>query len=253
MPTYPHHMRRAEEELRRLAPLLALALEVRDGRAPYRTAARGLDRILPGVARAVVFTHRDQAFLPRLEEALAAVRPSLAVDARRPDRRLDRFVRGLLPEGGAPPRLVVVGVPNVGKSSVLNRLIGRRRAPTGRRPGITRGPQWISGPGFDVLDTPGLLAVRPDPVLALLGVVPRQGVDPVAMAQALWVRAANPLMRRYGVAAADLTAFLEALARREHLVGKGGVPDLERAAGLLVRAFDEGRLPPVDFEAAPEG
>src|SRR5690606_32981338 len=61
------------------------------------------------------------------------------------------------PELRRPPRVMVVGVPNVGKSTLINRIVGRRGAKVGARPGVTRGKQWLRGAGLQLLDSPGIL------------------------------------------------------------------------------------------------
>jgi ribosome biogenesis GTPase A len=244
------HMERAEAELARLRPLFSLVLEVRDARAPFRTAPRGLDKLLPGIPRAVVLTHRDLAHPDRLRDALATLQPAVAVDARREAQPLRRLVAEAPKRArGRRPRIVVVGLPNVGKSSVLNRLAGRHRARTGARPGVTRGLQWVSCGGFDVLDVPGVMRAPATPELAALGILPEGMVSDTDAAEAIWRRIPEAVAAFYGLPqAASFAAVLEAIARRRNLLAAGAQPDTERAARLLVADYRAGRLGPVDWE-----
>lgn len=245
--TLARHMARAEEELARLRPVLSLLLEVRDGRAPYLTEPRGLARALADLPRAVIFSKADIAYAPRLEEALRrSTVPAIAVDARKEGARLWRFVqRALGPHGR---RLAVVGLPNVGKSTIVNRLVGGRRARTGSRPGVTLGVQWLKGAGFELLDTPGILRVTPRPELEALGILPRGSFPLPVVLAALWRVGHQELQAYYGCRGEDVDAFLLALARQLGNTLAGGEPDLERTAIRVLTDYQRGRLPPVDWE-----
>jgi len=268
---YPGHMARARRAVEKELQLIDTVIEAVDARAPNVTRPSTGDRLYRGkrVVRALI--KRDladermtRAWLAHLrEEGIAA---AVAVDARR-GRGIDVLASALRAgaprRGSRPPRAMVVGVPNVGKSSLINRLGGHARARTGAAPGITRGRQWIKVQGWlDLLDTPGLLSpqrARGDSasILAVLGVLPESVFDPVEAA--LWLieylvsTAPDVLSKRYGVdgSALDVEKILTDIARRRGCLLPGGTPDVRRSAVGLLTDFRRGRLGAFTLEAPP--
>ncbi len=150
-------------------------------------------------------------------------------------------------------RAMVIGVPNSGKSTLINSLSPVKRAVTGNRPGVTRGKQWISvGNGVELLDSPGVLypdfsdaekAVK----LALIGSVRDEVADVTELAKEGYAIFSGlfpeALEKRYGAQLpSDPDAALEAIAVRRSLILRGGVPDVERAAAVLVSDYRKGFL-----------
>ncbi|MBC7104671.1 MAG: 50S ribosome-binding GTPase, partial [Firmicutes bacterium] len=144
-------------------------------------------------------------------------------------------------------RLMVAGMPNVGKSRLINVLVGRRAARTGKAPGVTRGRQWLRmAGGMELLDLPGVLYPGlEDPEvfwrLAAVGVVePGENAPEVAeeLLRALGAWYPARVAARYGPAEGGLAG----VARRRGVLLPGGEPDLHRAAAQVLRDFREGRL-----------
>jgi ribosome biogenesis GTPase A len=161
-------------------------------------------------------------------------------------------------------RAMVVGIPNVGKSSLINRLAGRSGAKTGDRPGVTRGQQWIRvNSELELLDTPGVLWPKfADPEvgyrLAITGAIDDRlfSAEAVAVRLITWLRESmsEQLMNRYGladVAQATAEAVLEEIGRKRGCLLAGGVADMERAASTLISELRGGRLGPVTLEMPP--
>lgn len=157
--------------------------------------------------------------------------------------------KGLLPR---PIRVCVVGLPNVGKSSLINWLIGIKKAPVADRPGVTRGAHWVRvHQQIELLDTPGILP----PVmfkgeqaakLALCNIVPGDHYDvhEVAEKALTWLTRAPSGLAAYGLAK-GVDATLEDVARARSCLGPGGKFDLKRAAAIVISDFRAGKLGPV--------
>jgi ribosome biogenesis GTPase A len=172
--------------------------------------------------------------------------------------------RGLV---NRPIKMMVVGIPNVGKSSFINKLSGKKSAITGDRPGVTKGKQWIRLPNsFELLDTPGILWPKFEDVavgekLAFTGAIKDEIMDleEIAMRLLEVLRAKYPqkLTERYKMTDfQDLGGYemLELLGRKRGFVVSGGEIDTERAAKILLDEFRGAKLGrislecPADFE-----
>ena len=152
-----------------------------------------------------------------------------------------------------PLRAMIVGVPNVGKSALINRLCGKAKTKVENRPGVTRDLSWTrTSLGFDLLDTPGVLwpkftdrAVGEN--LAITGAIRDEVLSAEEIAWALFCRFAafypEGLKERYGITdPSDYDASITAVARRRGMLLSGGVPDEERAAKALIDDFRNGRI-----------
>jgi len=166
-----------------------------------------------------------------------------------------------------PLRLMVVGIPNVGKSSLINRLAGHSRAKVADQPGVTRQNQWyvagrVDGVTIELLDTPGVLWPKfEDPVvgekLAFLGSVKDEVVDPETLAmrllEVLAAGYAERLTERYKLTQIEgqpSWALLEAVARKRGMLLPGDEVDTRRAAIMLLDELRGGRLGRITFDIA---
>jgi ribosome biogenesis GTPase A len=153
-----------------------------------------------------------------------------------------------------PVRAMILGIPNVGKSSLINRILGTATARTGDRPGVTRGQQWIKiGRNLELLDTPGVLWPKMDDQtvafkLAVTGAVPDDVYDREHVVDGLLTLIRDHysfmLTERYGlpVIAADNTELLSAVGRSRGCLRSGGLIDLEKARMILLNEFRSGKL-----------
>jgi len=275
-------MAKAARELKDRLKLVDAVLEVIDARIPASSrhpAPLGQERPL---VRVLLLGRADLAE-PRWTRAWvrhfqAQGLPAVAADLRQHSwvprvRRLLRRrrdpggfgrPRGPAGAGGRPvARVLVAGLPNVGKSTAINALAGRAKAGTGARAGVTRRVQWLAaGEGLELLDSPGLLwpeATRGQKALylAVAGLVPDDAFDVREAAAAFLTemgqRYRDRLAARYGE---DCTgageAMLAAVARRMGMWLPGGKPDLDRAAVAVLQDFRTGRLGRLTLELPPE-
>jgi len=256
-------MRKARRTIREHLRACDVVLEVLDARIPYTSRNPDLNALLGSKPRVVVLNKEDLAdrvatsrWVRILEAGGHPAVPVCALDGTGIGE-LVRKVRRVLEVAGSvaagrTPRAMVVGIPNVGKSALINALTGRRVAATGCRPGITRGKQWIRvGPYFELLDTPGILWPRLGDAevgfkLAAVGAV-KEEVLPVreaALWLVEWLRRYHPvsLEARYGAAHLSGAEMLQHIAHRRGFLLPGGRPDEDRAARAVLKDFREGQL-----------
>jgi ribosome biogenesis GTPase A len=280
---FPGHMARTRRLLQESLPLVDAVIELRDARAPESSRNPELGAILGAKPRIVLLNKSDLADDGATRRWLAFLRregPALAVDCRS-GRGLSRFApvvqealretiekniaRGMAQK---PLRLMVVGIPNVGKSSLINRLSGGARAKTADKPGVTRQNQWYPAGRageipLELLDTPGVLWPKfDDPAvgekLAFLGSVKDEVFDIETLAARLLevLRTGYParLAERYRLDSPSLPPWelLEAVARRRGMLLPGGAPDTHRAATMLLDELRAGKLGKLTLDKAPQ-
>jgi len=268
---YPGQMAKAKRLLRENLKLVDAVIEVLDARIPASSRNPDIRALLaarPLVAALTKADLADQAvtdlWLKELRKEYLAVATVNAASGEGIKRLLGELTRLPKRRAARPLRLIVVGIPNVGKSSLINRLTGRRVTITGDKPGITRDKQWVHvQDGFEVLDTPGMLwpkiTTREQAfALALTGAVKSEVLDILQLGKEtidfLLQQARPNLQDRYALT--DLSfeplELLAEVGRRRGCLLKGGGVDLEAAARQLVKDFREGRLGRISLER-PEG
>jgi ribosome biogenesis GTPase A len=245
-----------------------LVIEVLDARVPLSTRHPKAEEIFGRKPRLFVVTKSDLCDMDetkRLVESLKAQTgyPSLLVSLKNSSgkaqimsacieathEKLDSLVKkGILPR---PMRVCVVGLPNVGKSSLINWLIGQNRTKTGDRPGITKGTQWVRvHPKLELLDTPGILPPTSfaKPVkdkLSICNLVPESNYDRLEIADRaiLEFREKYPrLLDLYIDGLSEDGKGLLDIAVARNLLTSGAKPDINRAAALLLSELREGRV-----------
>lgn len=262
------------EKFRLLSREVHLFLEVLDARAPIATRGEEIaGPWLKGRPRVAALTKADVAN-PKTTKAWQGYFLEVENVRAYPFSKHDRhFISRMLKDLNEwrdmrkPNRLVkvlVVGVPNVGKSSLVNALCGMKKARVGDEPGITKGPQWIRlSPQLLLLDSPGMLnpdldSVRQTRMLAALGCLPQGTYD--AEEVAIWLLAQLKRLEAPKKAWDALklespepeeSELLTLSAKRHHFVRPGGEPDLKRAADHVLFQFKKGHLGAISLEAPP--
>lgn len=180
--------------IRELSPYLTAFIEVVDARAPELTRHGPMATWVGKTPRIVVLNKVELAEQATTDAWMRWYRArgmgAVALTATQP--KADRLLRTAITERlPSPYRLAVVGLPNLGKSTLLNRMVGKNRVATGAKPGVTRGPQWIRlAGGWEWLDLPGVVtpARSKDWRLKILGVVPVAPEEMEDLAEKAWER-----------------------------------------------------------------
>lgn len=276
---YPGHMTRARRMMQENIKLIDLILELADARIPGSSRNPDIDGLAAGKSRIVLLNKADLAdpacnalWVRKLEEQGSYV---LEVNSR--NGTGIKAVNGLVQEAcrekierdrkrgivNRPVRAMVVGIPNVGKSTFINSIVGKACTKTGNRPGVTKGKQWIRlNRNLELLDTPGILWPRfEDPqagmMLALIGsmndeviVMEELACDLLKLLRELYP---DSVQERYGVPWQESeAAVLEEIARSRGCVTKGERLDLKKAADILTDDFRSGRLGRITLERPQE-
>ncbi len=278
---YPGHMTKTRRQMEQDLRQVDAVCELLDARIPISSRNPDIASICGSKPRLVLLNRADLAdpagtarWIARFrEQGLAAVQTECK--SRKGVAAFQPAVRELLAEKlrryrekgqiGRALRLMVVGIPNVGKSTFINQISGRKSAKAEDRPGVTRGRQWIAaGQDLLLLDTPGILWPKfEDPEvgrkLAYTGAVKDTILDAAELAAGLavllWRGYPDRLRERYGLELppdAEGWEILDALGRRRGFLVSGGEIDLERAAKTLLEEYRSGKLGRLTLEMPGE-
>lgn len=269
---YPGLMAREEKRLKENIRYIDLVLEVLDARLPITSRNCRLQKFLGGKKGLVILNKADLAEEivtgHWLEFFTGDKWPVLAFNARKFTglKRLEKLLLKNKPRNlqyRRPLRLMVAGIPNVGKSSVINRLVRRFAAKTGERAGITRGPQWIRlRDGWEMLDTPGLLPpfIKSDEnalALAAIGCIDLKVVDEERtakwliesfLAQGKFLSLIGYYSLKGNFSGKSSAELLLEIGLSRGCYKRGGQVDKMKAAQLLLRDFRRGELGRITLE-----
>jgi ribosome biogenesis GTPase A len=249
---YPGHMAKAMRRLADDLKVIDLVIEARDARTPHAGANPELERLAANKLRLRVLT-RDDLADPKASaawlERLKAEGPALAVDAKStPGIAALRGALASLAATRGSTRAIVLGVPNAGKSTVINALVGKKVARTENRAGVTRAAQWFRiGPTLELLDTAGILAPKIETTdeqwkLALVGALPQARFDPEEIVAQLTSWADRNL-------APGALPDLETFTQSRGSVRRGNLLDTHNAARAYIKEWNEGRFGRMTLEA----
>lgn len=269
---YPGHMAKTRRLMKESLPLIDAVCELVDARVPESSRNPDLDGIIGSKPRIVLLNKCDladeRATARKIKELAERGVTALPVDCRS-GKGLEKFepaVREVLKDkikanadkgmAGKPLRVMVVGIPNTGKSSFINRMAGKYRAKVADKPGVTRGNQWFAiGSGIELLDTPGVLWPKfEDPQvglkLAFIGSIKETTLDiqelAVSLLSVMQKNYPDRLEQRYKVAGVQNVQepyeLLEMIAAKRGMLLRKGEYDTERAAVMLLDEYRSGKL-----------
>ncbi len=278
---YPGHMTKTRRQMEADLKLVDLICEVIDARIPIASRNPSLAEIVGQKPRLLIFNRSGQADPAESRRWMAWFKAN-HIPAIETDCKTGQGVGGFAPavrsvlkeqiaryaargQKGRPIRVMVAGVPNVGKSAFINRVAKRKSAKVADRPGVTRGRQWVTvDTDLELLDTPGILWPKfEDPTVALHLAITGAIKDAVMDVEGLAANLMTLLADRYPQA---LTArykletveglegwqLLEAAARKRGFLISGGEVDIERMANILLDEFRGGKIGRFTLETVPE-
>ena len=268
---FPGHMTRAQRMIEENLKLVDAVCEILDARIPNSSRNPDIDRLAGGKPRLVILNRCD------LADPAATARwrrwfQAQGIGILETDARTGKGVNGFVPavrellkekladyaargQAGRPLRVMILGIPNVGKSTFINKVAGRKAAVAGDKPGVTRGRQWINiDAGLDLLDTPGILWPKFDSqevgeMLAITNAIKADVLDKETLGANFMLRLRDnypdALRERYKIEADPaLNGFelLEQAAKKRGFLVSRGEYDIERMANTLLKEYHEGKL-----------
>ena len=277
---FPGHMKKAQRLIEENLKLVDVAIELLDARIPYSSANPMLAEIIKDKPRLVALNKSDLADPAMTKAWLAYFREqgmaAVSIDSLN-GKGMKQLVKlaealarpkteKLVAKGGKAraARCMILGIPNVGKSSLINRLAGSVKAKAADKPGVTRAKQWIKlGGNLDLLDMPGILWPKFEDMtvglkLAFTGAINDDIYDREKVTALLLetMRRDHPerLVERFKFKdelPETGLELLDAVGRKRGCLVKGGVVDLEKAVNIVLTEFRSGKLGAVTLDAVP--
>lgn len=276
---YPGHMTKAKRMMEENIKLIDLVIELVDARVPMSSKNPEIDQLAKNKSRIILLNKADLAdqkwneawadyfkekgfFVQEINSKTGAgikTIQSLVQNACKEKIERDRK-RGII---NRPVRAMVVGIPNVGKSTFINALAGKACTKTGNKPGVTKGKQWIRlNKNLELLDTPGILWPKFEDQkvgerLAMIGSIKDEilHADELAMAAITFLQKEYPEMigKRYQVSGQeDAHRTLEEICIARKCFQKGEQPDMLRASGMVLDDLRSGRIGRITLEHPKE-
>jgi len=274
---FPGHMAKAKREVQEKLKLIDVAFELLDARVPMSSRNPMIDEILGQKPRLILLNKADMADETVTEQWIRYFRDrgstAIAIDAQSgtgvkqiaaaakvmvKDKFDKMRAKGI--KNPRPVRALIVGIPNVGKSTLINRLAGRHIAKTGDKPGVTKAQQWIKvGKAMELLDTPGILWPKFEDEevgyrLAVTGAIKDEilNLQDVAVYALRFLSDHYPerLAKRYGLDSIpdDMAALFDAIGRRRGCLTAGGGIDYDKVADLVLYDVRTEKLGRLSFE-----
>ncbi len=262
---YPGHIAKAEKKLKEQLSLVDAVIEVIDARLPLSSSYDNITRLLGEKPRLILLNKSDLTNIEELKKFIKIIEdktgfPAIISDAKN-SKDLNFIVKksvelsepkiqALMKKGllRRAARVMVVGMPNVGKSSIINKLTKSSKTKTGAKAGVTRQQQWVRiNPQLDLLDTPGIIPMKQEDQvrakkLAFVNAVSENAYSSEAVANELLELLANkyPKQVKEYYKIEELT--LENIAKSRNWIIAGGNPDIKRTSVYVLKDFREGKI-----------
>lgn len=275
---FPGHMAKARREVEEKLKLVDFVIELVDARAPGSSMNPMLNTILHNKPRLIVLMKKDLAndtetkdwidYLNQTDHAIA-VNVNNKSDIKQLMKKAKELgqikinqlkAKGILPR---PARAMIVGIPNVGKSTLINRLVNKKATKTGNTPGITKQQLWVKvGSDFELLDTPGILWPKFETEeiayhLAIIGsikdtILPLQDVAAYLL-QYLFIHDPEIVESRYHIDSSEedmYETFID-IGKRFGALESGGTVNFDKVSHIVLNDFREGRLGNMTLDTKP--
>ena len=267
---YPGHIAKAERLLKEKLNLVDVVIEVLDARLPISSSYNDIKKLLGDKPRLLLLNKSDLVNPEEIKDWVKCIQdksgcPVLTIDTKtnRNFKVIEKIVlelaepriQALMAKGllRRPARVVVVGLPNVGKSSIINKLTKSSKTKTGAKAGVTRQQQWVRiNPNIDLLDTPGIIPMKQEDQLrakklAFVNSVSENAYSSEIVAKELLLLISeNPkytsFFKKYYGLSEDTELVLENISASRNWIRQGGEPDVERTSQYLLRDFRDGKI-----------
>ena len=276
---YPGHMTKAKRQMQEDIKLIDLVIELVDARIPLSSRNPDIDELGKNKARLILMNKSDLADeeAGKLWSAYFQKKGYYVVSLDSRNRNGMKQVTAVVMEAckekierdrkrgimNRPVRAMVVGIPNVGKSTFINSYARKACTKVGNKPGVTKGKQWIRlGKNIELLDTPGILWPKFDDEavglrLAFIGSINDEilSITDIAVELIKFLQAnyCNTLVQRYNIESVDdPVQMLTGIAEKRQCIKKGGELDYDKAAALLIDDFRSGKLGRITLETPKE-
>ena len=277
---YPGHMAKTKREIKEKLDLIDIVYEVIDARMPKSSKIVDIDDLIKNKPRILIMTKYDlcdrketDKFISYYEnlgyqvisvDLMSGTNVKKIIEASEvvlESENEKRKAKGLKPRN---IRALILGVPNAGKSTLINRLVGKKSAGVGNKPGFTKSLSWIRiHKNIDLLDTPGILWPKLEDqesahVLASFSSIKEEilNEDQIAafILKKLYALYPKALEERYGIDELDddLIEAYDIIASRRGALTKGGVADYERVSRIILQDFKNGYFGPITFDRLTE-
>lgn len=272
---FPGHMHRARLALKKLLPDIDIVIELLDARAPFSSLNPLIQNLIKHKRKIRILNKSDLADPDITGEWLEYFRnqsnttaiPGFMQDKKQ-RQQIISLCRKMVPERNSfekPLRVMITGIPNVGKSTLINQLLNKKSAKTGDIPAVTKANQCLTlASDFLLYDTPGIMWEKIEKPhigcnLGLCNSIGRNALDTELLANYLvsYTKTHYPkiLQERYKITASDLNgssdSVISLIGTKRGAIEKGGIVNLEKAYMLLIQDFREGKLGKISLERSP--